>query len=65
MNDDYLQMCKTLQLLTSTSALNTNIYTSIKVIKKHIYTDTKVIKNAKLIKARIKSKLFIVLGVMK
>ncbi len=37
---DYLQMYKTLQQLTSTFPLNTNIFTSIKVI----CTDTKVTK---------------------
>jgi len=40
----------------------TNKFTSIKVIKTHMY---KVIKNAKLIKAWIKLKLIIVLGLMK
>jgi hypothetical protein len=48
-SNDYLQMYTTLQQLTSTFPLNTNIFTSIKVI----CTDTKVTKNAKLIKAWI------------
>ncbi len=60
-SNDYLQMYKTLQQLTSTFPLNTNIFTSIKVI----FTDTKVTKNARLIKAWIKLKLFIVLDLIK
>ncbi len=48
-SDDYLQMYKTLQLITSLILTNTNTFTSINVIKNtcaHIYTNTKVIKNA-------------------
>jgi hypothetical protein len=42
----------------------TNKFTSIEVIKTHMYSH-KVIKFAKLIKAWIKLKLIIVLGLMK
>ncbi len=58
-------MYKTLQLFTNSFTLNTNKFTSIKIIlKTHMYRH-KVIKNAKLIKAGIKLKLFIVLSLMK
>ncbi len=64
--DDYLQRYKTLKLFTNTFTFNrvTNIFTSIKVILKNMYKH-KVIKIAKRIKAWIKLKLFIVLGLMK
>ncbi len=55
---DFLQMYKTLQLLS-------NIFTSIKLIENAYVPQTKVIKNAKRIKAWIKLKLFIVLSLMK
>jgi hypothetical protein len=62
---DYFQMYKTYQLFKSITILNTNIFMSIKVMKNrctHIYADTKLIKNAKLVKAWVGLKLFIVLG---
>ncbi len=60
----YLQMCKTLQLFTNTFIFNSNNFTSIKLLKMHMYRH-KVIKDTKLIKAWIKLKLFIGLGLMK
>ena len=62
---DYLQMYKTLQLFTNTFTLNTNKFTSIKIIKKTHMCRHKVIKNTKVVKAWIKLKMFIVLGLMK
>ncbi len=56
-------MYKRLQLFTNTFTFNTNKFTSIKVVQ--TCTDTKLSKNAKLIKAWIKLKLFIDLGLMK
>jgi hypothetical protein len=59
---------KTLQLLTSIIKLNENIFTSIKVIKimcTQIYKEPTVVKNAKLIKAWVRLKLIIALGLMK
>ncbi len=61
-------MYKTLQLFTYLITLSTSMLTSIKVIKNTctcIYTDTKGIKNAKLFKAWVQLKLFIVLVLMK
>ncbi len=60
-------MYKTVQLFTSLITTKTSKFTSVKVIKNtcaHICTNTKVVKNAQLIKASIKLKLFIVLGLM-
>jgi hypothetical protein len=61
---DFLEMYRTLQPNTITFTIYTSKFTSIKVIKTHMYGH-KVIKNTKLIKARIKLKLIIVLGLMK
>jgi hypothetical protein len=61
-------MYKKLQQFTSLITTNENLLTSTKVIKNtstHIYTNSKVIQNAHLIKARVKLKPFIVLGLMK
>jgi len=61
-------MYETLQLFTSIITLKASMFTSIIIIKNtctNIYTDTKVIKNAKLIKAWVRLKMFIVLGLMK
>jgi hypothetical protein len=57
-------MSKTLQLFTDRFTFNRDKFTSIKVIKTCMYRH-KVIINEKLIKAWIKLKLFIDLGLMK
>ena len=55
-------MYKTLQLF---SLHQTQTYLQALKLLKHTYTDTKVIKNAERIKAWIKLKPFIVLGILK
>ncbi len=49
--DDYLQMCKTLQLFTNSFTFNSIYFTSIKVIK------NTYVKNVNFIKAWVKLKL--------
>jgi hypothetical protein len=61
---DYLQSYKTLQLFENIFTFNTNKFTTINVKKTHMYRH-RGIKNAKIIKAWIKLKLNIVLGLMK
>ncbi len=53
--DDYLQMYKTLQLITNTLNLIQTYLQTSKLLKTHMYRQ-KVIKNANLIKAWIKLK---------
>jgi hypothetical protein len=57
-------MYKNITTIRNKFMFDTNIFTSIKVIETHMYRH-KVIKNAKLIKAWIKLKLFIVLSLIK
>ncbi len=42
--DNYLQMCKTLQLFTNIFTLNANIFTSTKFVKKHMYRNESYLK---------------------
>jgi hypothetical protein len=60
----YLQMYETLQLFTSFSTLNTNIFMSISYLETHMYTHKSYLK-FKLIQAWLKLKLFVALGLMK
>jgi hypothetical protein len=62
--DDYLVICKSVQLLaTHLHLIQTNLQES-KLLKTHMYRH-KVIENAKPIKAWIVLQLFIDLGLMK
>jgi len=56
-------MYKTLQLFTDTFTFNTTNLEASKLLKTHMYIHQHI-KNAKLFKAWIKLKLFIVLGLM-
>jgi len=62
--DNYLQMYKTLQLFTNTLNLIQTYLQTSKLLKTHMYMH-KDIKNANLIKAWIKLKQFIDLGLTK